>query len=94
MLSWILAVFVFALGSKAFSKTGIPLTRTKNLHGVSGKVCGVMCILLGLFLVVDGFLSFARIASQHGELVSEVQWSCEDSLQEAPIRAARFRDSG
>ena len=62
MLSWILAVFVFLLGAKAFTKAGIPLTKTKNLQGVGGKICGVLCILLGLFLVLDGFLGMANIA--------------------------------
>ena len=63
MLSWILAAFIFGLGAKAFTKKGIPLTRTKNLHGVSGTVCGIICMLLGLFFVYDGFLSMAKIAS-------------------------------
>jgi hypothetical protein len=62
MLSWILAVFVFILGAKAFTKDGIPLTRTKKLQGTGGKVCGVLCILLGLFLVFDGLLGMANIA--------------------------------
>ena len=62
MLSWILAVFVFLLGAKAFTKAGIPLTKTKNLQGVGGKICGVLCILLGLFLVFDGLFGMANIA--------------------------------
>lgn len=62
MLSWILAIFVFILGAKAFSKTGIPLTRHKNLTGAGGKVLGVLCILLGLILALDGALGVASIA--------------------------------
>ncbi|MEQ8788966.1 MAG: hypothetical protein RIC55_21825 [Pirellulaceae bacterium] len=61
MLSWILAVFVFLLGAKAFTKSGIPLTRSKNLHGLGGKICGVLCILFGVFLVFDGLLGTANI---------------------------------
>jgi len=61
-MPWILAFFVFTLGAKAFTKNGIPLTSTKNLHGVGGKVCGVLCILFGLFLVLDGLLGMANIA--------------------------------
>ncbi len=62
MISWILAVFVILLGAKAFSKGGIPLTRTKNLHGVGGKICGILCFLLAAFLILDGLLGMASIA--------------------------------
>ena len=62
MPSWILAVFVILLGAKAFTKKGIPLTRTKNVHGVGGKVCGVLCFLLAGFLILDGLIGMARIA--------------------------------
>ena len=62
MLSWVLAVFVVLLGAKAFTKDGIPLTRTRNLHGVGGKICGILCFLLAAFLLFDGLLGMARIA--------------------------------
>ena len=62
MISWILAVFVFILGAKAFTPTGIPLTRNKNLQGVPGKVCGVVCLLLGAFLVLDGLFGMASLS--------------------------------
>ena len=62
MLSWILAVFVILLGAKAFTKDGIPLTRTKNLHGVGGKICGVICFLFAAFLILDGLLGMASVA--------------------------------
>lgn len=61
MLSWVLAVFAFLLGVKAFTKEGIPLTRKKNLHGVGGKICGVLCILFALLLILDGLLGMANI---------------------------------
>jgi hypothetical protein len=62
MLSFVLAVFVILLGAKAFTKNGIPLTRSKNLHGVGGKVCGVLCFLLAAFLIIDGLLGVANLA--------------------------------
>ncbi len=62
MLSFVLAVFVILLGAKAFTKNGIPLTRSKNLHGVGGKICGVLCFLLAAFLIIDGLLGMANLA--------------------------------
>ncbi len=62
MLSFVLAVFVILLGAKAFTKNGIPLTRSKNLHGVGGKVCGVLCFLLAALLIIDGIVGMASIA--------------------------------
>jgi uncharacterized membrane protein YccC len=62
MLSFVLAVFVILLGAKAFTKNGIPLTRSKNLHGIGGKVCGVLCFLLAAFLIIDGLLGMANLA--------------------------------
>jgi MFS superfamily sulfate permease-like transporter len=67
MLSWILAIFVFILGAKAFTKDGIPLTRTKKLQGTGGMICGILCMLLGLVFVLDGLLwlsSAARLFSR------------------------------
>jgi hypothetical protein len=63
MLSWVLAVFVILLGAKAFTKDGIPLTRTKNLHGIGGIVCGILCFLFAAFLILDGILGMRNIAS-------------------------------
>ena len=63
-VSWILAAAVaFLLGAKAFTKDGIPLTRNKKLNGVSGKICGVLCILLGMFLAKYGVLGFVEAFS-------------------------------
>lgn len=62
MISWILAIFVFMLGAKAFTKEGIPLTKTKKLQGPGGKICGVLCVLLGMFLMFDGLFGMANIA--------------------------------
>ena len=63
MLSWILAVFVFLLGLKAFTPDGIPLTRNKSLHGLGGKICGILCLLFSGLLVIDGIFGMAAIAS-------------------------------
>lgn len=39
------------LGVMGFGPTGIPLTRTTRLTGLTGKVTGVPCILLGLAIL-------------------------------------------
>ncbi|PQO46211.1 hypothetical protein [Blastopirellula marina] len=62
MISWIFAAMVFALGAKAFTKKGIPLTKKKNLNGVGGMICGILCFLLGVYLVIDGSIGMANIA--------------------------------
>lgn len=64
MLSLLLAAFVFGLGAKAFTKDGIPLTRQTNLHGTAGVVCGVLCFLLGVVLVLDGPFSIAILTGR------------------------------
>ena len=46
MLGLILGVFVVVLGAKAFTPTGIPLTREKNLTGATAKVIGAICSLV------------------------------------------------
>lgn len=67
MLSWLLAIPVFLLGARAFTKEGIPLSRTKNLTGTVGHVCGGFCVLFGVLLVLDGLFGIAslvRVMSQ------------------------------
>ena len=60
MLSFILAALCIALGAKAFTPAGLPLTKTKNLTGATAKIIGAACILLGLLLIADGlFASFS-----------------------------------
>jgi hypothetical protein len=39
------------LGVMGFSPTGIPLTRNTRLTGLTGKVTGLPCILLGLVIL-------------------------------------------
>ena len=63
MLGLILGVFVVVLGAKAFTPTGIPLTREKNLTGVAAKVIGVICLLFGGTLILSGLFSFLNIVS-------------------------------
>ena len=53
----LLGVAIVALGQKAFSKNGLPLTKTKNLTGFWAKVVGSLCILLGAIII----LGFAAI---------------------------------
>ncbi len=66
MLGLVLGVFVVVLGAKAFTPAGIPLTREKNLTGVSAKVIGVICLLFGGSLVLSGLFSFLNIVSVLG----------------------------
>ena len=63
MLGIILGVFTILLGAKAFSRTGLPLTKTRNITGTTGKVIGVICILLGVLLIVDGVFGASTILS-------------------------------
>ena len=57
MLGIILGVFVIILGAKAFSPTGIPLTREKKLTGTAAKIIGAVCIVLGVAFIADGVLA-------------------------------------
>ncbi len=63
MLGLILGVAAIALGAKAFTPTGIPLTREKNLTGTTAKVIGTACVLFGGTLVLSGRFSMLRIAT-------------------------------
>jgi hypothetical protein len=62
MLGIVLGVFTILLGAKAFTPTGLPLTSKKNLTGGGAKAIGVICILLGVFFILDGLLGAVRIA--------------------------------
>ena len=57
MLGLILGVLVILLGAKAFTPTGIPLTKDKNLTGTTAKIIGAVCILLGIAFLADGILA-------------------------------------
>ena len=57
MLGIVLGILAVVLGAKAFTKTGLPLTREKSLTGVSAKVIGVICIVLGAAFILDGLLA-------------------------------------
>jgi len=57
MISIVLAVVVCGLGIKAFTPSGIPITRHKKLHGKWAKVLGVGVIVLGLAFLADGAYS-------------------------------------
>ena len=46
------------LGVKGFTKTGIPISKNVALSGTSGKVAGVICILLGLAFIPLFLLAF------------------------------------
>ncbi len=63
MLGLILGIAAIALGAKAFTPAGIPLTREKNLTGTTAKVVGTVCVLFGGTVVLSGLFSMLRIAS-------------------------------
>jgi hypothetical protein len=47
-----------ALGIKGFTDDGVPLSSETRIHGVAGKIVGVLCLLLAagvLFLAVRVF---------------------------------------
>ncbi len=63
MLGLILGVFVIILGAKAFTASGIPFTREKNITGTPAYIIGGIVVLFGLALVVSGALSSLRLIS-------------------------------
>ena len=59
MLAIALGIFTIILGTMAFTPAGIPLTKKKNLTGITAKVIGTFCLLLGAAFIADGlFASF------------------------------------
>ena len=61
MIGIILGVFTILLGAKAFTPQGLPLTSTKHLTGTTAKVIGVVCILLGTLMIVEGAIGTAKL---------------------------------
>jgi len=59
MLGIILGIVTILLGTKAYSPQGLPLSPGRNLTGTTGKVVGVICILLGAMFILDG--AFAAV---------------------------------
>jgi hypothetical protein len=57
MLGIILGIVSIWIGTKASSPRGLPLSPGRNLTGTTGKVVGVICIVLGALLIVDGAFS-------------------------------------
>jgi hypothetical protein len=47
----LLSVGSFALAFRGFSVEGLPLTRSVRMRGLSAKITGVACALLGLFFL-------------------------------------------
>lgn len=54
MLSILLGIFTIGLGIKGFTAKGLPWSRTKNITGTPAKIIGVICILLGSYLILEG----------------------------------------
>jgi len=61
MLGLILGPLIILLGAKAFSETGIPLTREKNLTGTTAHIIGVVVILLGVAMFGLGIVGLLGI---------------------------------
>jgi len=61
MLSIILGIATILLGAKAFTPAGLPLTNTKRLTGVGGKITGVICILLGVAFFAEGIWAMSNL---------------------------------
>lgn len=57
MAGLVIGVLAILLGAKAFTETGLPLSKDKNLTGPTAKVIGVVCILLGVVFIADGVLA-------------------------------------
>jgi hypothetical protein len=58
MLGIVFAGCLVVLGAKAFTESGVPLTRNTSVKGATGKVVGTVCILLGLLWALLMILSF------------------------------------
>jgi uncharacterized membrane protein YidH (DUF202 family) len=58
MLGILIGLLPIGLGIKAFTRDGLPLTRSKNLKGAGAKTIGVICILVGLAFIADGTFRF------------------------------------
>lgn len=54
MLGIPLGILTVVLGIKAFTPGGLPLTRSRSLHGGGAKATGAICIFVGLIFVADG----------------------------------------
>lgn len=67
MISWILAGVALLLGLKAFTSTGIPITKDKRVNGVGGKVLGVVCLVLAFVLARYGVLAFVDPGAIFGQ---------------------------
>ena len=66
MIGIVIGVLAILLGGKAFTATGLPLTKAKNLTGTTAKVIGTICILIGALLILDGALGTLGLFSRIG----------------------------
>ena len=51
-----IGVGIDLLGMKGFSPDGIPLTYDRNLDGTTGRLIGVVCLLIGSPIALAGVL--------------------------------------
>jgi hypothetical protein len=57
MLGILIGLLPIGLGIKAFTRDGLPLTRSKTLKGAAAKAIGVICILVGVAFIAEGTFS-------------------------------------
>lgn len=64
MIGIVLGIFTILLGAKAFTPSGIPLTKTRHLTGGVAKGVGIACIVLGLLFIADGLFGVVRMVAR------------------------------
>ena len=57
-----IGVGLVALGIKGFSEEGIPFSAEKTLKGQTGRVVGIVCIVIGAPLALAGFWIMVKLA--------------------------------
>lgn len=50
----VVAIALIVIGVKGFAAMGIPLMKEKSMHGRTGQLVGIACILAGM-LSISGF---------------------------------------
>lgn len=56
-----IGIFAIILGSKGFSKDGIPFTRDKKITGITAKIIGAVVIAFGVLVI----LAIASVRIMH-----------------------------
>jgi hypothetical protein len=56
-----IAIGLIVIGVKGFTAEGIPLTKTKSLHGKAGHLTGVACVIAGILFIPAFFLALTLL---------------------------------